>query len=220
MADDAGWQRLLATQRTLQQHFPDLVLVGGTASALHAGHRISLDADHVLTDLKRSFDDVLTALEAMAGWQTRRRKRPVMILGKLDGVETGIRQLMRSRPLETETVLGIRVPTLREMLRIKAWLIVTRNKTRDYLDTCALADQLGLEEAVAALVPLDDLYPQDMGETVTRQLAKQLAEPLPDDLDDLDLSQYRELKPPWNSWDYVRECSLALSDVITDQILN
>lgn len=101
------------------------MLVGDAASALHAGHRVSLDADHVLIDLNHPFDEVLEALEAMAGWQTRRRKRPVMILGMLDGVETGIRQLMRTRPLETETVLGIRVPALREMLRIKASAVLS-----------------------------------------------------------------------------------------------
>jgi hypothetical protein len=53
------------------------VLVGGTASALRAGHPVSLDADHVPADLKQTSDDVLSELEAMAGWQTRRRKRPV-----------------------------------------------------------------------------------------------------------------------------------------------
>ena len=32
------WERLLAAER----HLPDAVLVGGTAAALHAGHRVSL----------------------------------------------------------------------------------------------------------------------------------------------------------------------------------
>lgn len=216
---EADWQKLLSVQETLQRHFPDLVLVGGTASALHAGHRVSLDADHVLADLKESFDQVLSDLEALAGWKTSRRKRPILILGKLEGVETGIRQLIRQRPLETETIQGLRVPTLPEMLRIKAWLVVTRNKTRDYLDTCALADQLGTERALQALAPLDALYPQESGETVTRQLCKQLAQPLPDDLEELDLAMYRELRPPWNSWTYVRERCLELSDLMASGLL-
>lgn len=149
---------LLAVQEMLQRHFPELVLVGGTASALHAGHRVSLDADHVPSDLRESFDKVLADLEALAGWKTSRAKRPVLILGKLEGVETGIRQLIRQRPLETETIQGIRVPTLPEMLRVKVWLVVTRNQARDYLDTCALANKLGPVSTIKALASLDALY--------------------------------------------------------------
>jgi hypothetical protein len=44
----------------------------------------------------------------------------VLILGSLDGIETGIRQLIRERPLETEerNVFGqrLRLPTAAEML--------------------------------------------------------------------------------------------------------
>jgi hypothetical protein len=56
-------------------------------------------------------------------------------LWTLDGAETGVRQLRRSRPLET-TVMRVgahngTLPTLPEVLRIKAYLCVTRNATRD-----------------------------------------------------------------------------------------
>jgi hypothetical protein len=89
----ADWERLLAAERHLQHLVPGTVLVGGTAAALHAGHRISLDGDHVLEDLRGHFDEVLGRLEAAAGWRTARVQRPVLILGQLDGVLTGIRQL-------------------------------------------------------------------------------------------------------------------------------
>ncbi len=56
---------------------------------------------------------------------------------------TGIRQLRRSAPLETEEVEGLRVPTLAEMARIKAWLLATRNTLRDYLDAIVLFERLG-----------------------------------------------------------------------------
>jgi hypothetical protein len=92
----------------------------------------------VLEDLRPRFDDVLAALEAAAGWRTSRVQRPVAILGRLDAIMTGIRQLRRTRPLEVETVQGLRVPTLPEMARIKAWLLATRHTTRDYLDTVVL----------------------------------------------------------------------------------
>ena len=70
-------------------------------------------------------------------------QRPVLILGRLTGVLTGIRQLRRTRPLETEEIGGLRVPTLGEMLRIKAWLLATRHTVRDYLDTVVLCERLG-----------------------------------------------------------------------------
>ena len=51
----------------------------------------------------------VSALEAAAGWKTSRIQRPVAILGQLDGVMTGIRQLRRTRPLEIELLrAGIR----------------------------------------------------------------------------------------------------------------
>ncbi len=214
----ADWTRVLEAQITLQRHFPECVLVGGTAAALHAHHRVSFDGDHVMMTLRAEFPQVLARLESLAGWRTARTRAPVLILGHLEGVETGIRQLRRSEPLETETISGIRVPTLPEMVRIKGWLVVTRNATRDYLDLCALADTIG-DGFADALRPLDRLYPQDTGETVTRQLAKQLAEPKPYDLGDVDLTRYRELRPPWNAWPYVLAYAQSLAKRLARDIL-
>ena len=95
------WERVLSSAAHLQELLPGAVLVGGTAAAVHAGHRLSQDADHVLTDLRSRFDAVLAELESVAGWQMARMNRPVQILGSLDGIETGIRQLIRAEPLET-----------------------------------------------------------------------------------------------------------------------
>lgn len=74
-----------------QRILPDAVLVGGTASAIHTKHRFSRDADHVLTDLRHRFDDVLAELESIAGWKTAWVRRPVQILSGFDGIETGVR---------------------------------------------------------------------------------------------------------------------------------
>src|SRR5206468_11957557 len=142
---------------------PGTVLVGGTDAAVHAGHRVSMDGDHVLDDLRDRFDNVLAALESVAGWQTERVQRPVLILGHLDGILTGIRQLRRTRPLETEEIAGLRVPTLGEMARIKAWLLVTRHTVRDYLDTVVLLERLGDDGVRTALQPFDDIYRQPGG---------------------------------------------------------
>jgi hypothetical protein len=90
-----AWDDVLSAAARLQKLIPDAVLVGGTASASFAGHRISLDADHVLPDPRSRFDRVLAELESVSGWQTARVNRPVLILGSLDGIETGVRQLIR-----------------------------------------------------------------------------------------------------------------------------
>src|SRR5262249_15567596 len=152
------------------------------------GHRLSLDDDHVIRDLTERFDEVLEALEATDGWVTARVKRPVLILGSLQGVETGIRQLIRRLPLEVEelSVPGghVRVPTIAETTRVKAWLVLQRNATRDYLDLAALADRLGAE-AIPVLMGMDDYYADQRGadgRRIRAQLSKQLAKPAPYDL--------------------------------------
>lgn len=70
------WELVLSSAARLQRILPDAVLVGGTASAIHAEHRFSRDADHVLTDLRHRFDGVLAELESVAGWKTARVQRP------------------------------------------------------------------------------------------------------------------------------------------------
>jgi hypothetical protein len=197
------WERLLAAERHIQHLVPGSVLVGGTAAALHAGHRISMDADHVLLDLRERFDEVLSALEAAAGWQTERIQKPVLILGQLDGILTGIRQLRRTRPLETEEVSGLRVPTVREMARIRAWLVVTRHTVRDYLDTVVLFERLGGEGAAAAMVCFDELYRQPTGASPLAELVERLGTAAPKDIAEIDLKRYRGLKAPWNDWRHV-----------------
>jgi len=199
----SDWERLLAAERHLQYLIPGTVLVGGTAAALHARHRISMDGDHVLEDLRDRFDEVLAALEAVAGWQTERVQRPVLILGQLDGVLTGIRQLRRTRPLETEEVAGLRVPTLAEMARIKAWLLATRHTVRDYLDTVVLLERLGEEGLVPAMRPFDETYRQPSGASPLAEVVERLARAAPADRAEIDLRHYRALQPPWNEWGHV-----------------
>jgi hypothetical protein len=215
---------VLAAAAHFQELFDDAVLVGGTASAQHAGHRVSFDADHVLTDLNERFDELLDALEGTDGWATARVRRPVLILGRLDGIETGIRQLIRRRPLEVEQVevdgRAIRIPTLDEMARIKAWLVLRRNAVRDYLDVVALAARLG-DRAASVLAGLDEYYADQLGaggQRVATQLAKQLAEPRPYDLDDVDLARYRKLVPQWRSWRAVETACRELSAAMLEHV--
>lgn len=208
------WERLLAAEQHLQQLVPGSVLVGGTAAALHAGHRISMDGDHVLGDLRERFDEVLGALEVAAGWQTERVQRPVLILGQLDGILTGIRQLRRTRPLETEEMAGLRVPTLAEMARIKAWLLITRHTVRDFLDTVVLFERLGEEGVVTAMLSFDDIYRQASGASPLAEVAERLAAAAPGDIADIDLKRYRGLQAPWNDWQHLVERGRRWAQVV------
>ena len=216
------WDVVLSAAARLQTLLPDAILVGGTASALYAGHRISVDADHILADLRESYDEILAQLESVAGWKTSRIQRPVQILGSLDGIETGVRQLIRNEPLETQEMdwhgKKIVVPTESEMLRIKAVLILKRNATRDYLDFVALADHLGYEGAVEALGIFDKLYPQLNGESAHQQLQIQLANPMPYDLDGTNLTEYKNLDPKWHDWEAVRDVCIQMAGLIFDAI--
>jgi hypothetical protein len=219
LEDLPDWEKLLAAERHAQALVPGAVLVGGTAAALHAGHRRSFDGDHVVSDLRDRFDEVLAALEAAAGWETRRVQRPVLILGSLDGILTGIRQLRRVRPLETEVVEDLRVPTLSEMARIKAWLLVTRRTVRDYLDTVVLFERLGESGVHAALECFDALYPQPTGASPLAELGECLGAASPRDLPEIDLRSYRGLHPPWNDWGHLAERGRHWATVVARRVL-
>lgn len=212
-----GFDQVLAAAARLQQLVPDAVLVGGTAAALYAEHRVSFDDDHVLADLRDRFDEVLACLEASEGWVTARVRPGRVILGNFDGIETGVLQLRRARPLEVAEldVLGhrLRVPTEAEMLRVKAWMIVYRNATRDFLDVAALASRIGGAPSGQVLADMD-LYYADQhggGRGVTTQLARMLADPCPYDLDEVDLAAYRRLERRWRDWSQVQTACAALS---------
>jgi hypothetical protein len=217
------WERVLSSAARLQSILPEAVLVGGTASALYAKHRLSIDADPVLADLRQRFDTVLADLEVVAGWKTARVQRPVQILGSLDGIETGIRQLIRREPLEITRIdcfgESVTVPTMAEMLRIKGVLILKRNATRDYLDFVALADVLGDERIVEALRRFDRLYPQSNDESALQQLQIQLADPLPYDLETMDLSEYKNLASRWCDWLNVKTVCIDCAMLIFERIV-
>ena len=216
------WDALLSSVAHLRKILPEAVLVGGTAAALYAHHRVSVDHDHTLGDLRTRFDEVLAQLESVSGWKTARVRRPVLILGSLDGIETGIRQLIREQPLETEVieVAGERLllPTKAEMLRIKAVLILKRNATRDYLDFLALAELLGDAAVLKALETFDALYPQPNGASAFQQLQIQLANPQPFDLDDTDLTEYKHLSKDYQDWLSVRERCARIAELCLSSI--
>jgi len=210
---DPRFIALLESAAHLQRLVPGAVLVGGSSAILYADHRESRDHDHVVADLADRFEMILEAVEEDEGWATNRVTPGKVILGNLDGIEAGVRQMIRKTPLEVTTASipsggEVTVPTIEETLRIKAFLIVRRNQTRDYLDLAALSDRIGVDRAAEVLADLDDYYADQLGEGdgIASQLARQLADPQPADRAVIEqLSSYRRLQKRWSDWDTVTE---------------
>ena len=105
------------------------------------------------------------------------------------------------------------------MLRTKGWMIISRNATRDYIDFAAIAEHKGIEDATEVLIEFNDFYSDLIRGSQASpivQLFRQLAEPKPGDLDQIDLSLYKGLQPPFDSWDFIvkicEEISVGLGD--------
>lgn len=209
----------------LQSLVPDAVLVGGSAAAMYAGHRVSFDHDHVVADLRDRFDLVLEALESEGEWVTNRVSPGKVILGELGDIEAGVRQLIRRRPLEVQRIslpsgAQLTVPTIAETLRIKAFLAVKRNRVRDYLDIAALANTMGVSDAAAVLSKIDEFYADQhgAGDGVARQVVAQLSDPRPKDSKVIaQLSRYKNLEPRWQSWPNVVAQCQAIADAMVLQ---
>jgi len=217
------WEKLIEAAANFQELLTGSVMIGGSAVALHLKHRYSFDADHILSDLKENYEEVLDFLEGRDDWETARINPPKLILGYFQGVETGVRQLKRNRPLETEQIhikgKSLTIPTLPEMIRTKGWMIISRNATRDYIDFAALAKHMGIKDTTEVLSDFNDFYSDLIRGSQASpivQLIRQLAEPKPGDLDQIDLSIYKGIQPPFDSWDFIvkicEEISVELGD--------
>jgi hypothetical protein len=102
------------------------------------------------------------------------------------------------------------VPTIDEMLRIKTFLIVDRNATRDYLDVAVLSHHIGLKKSALALERMNELYAEFAGEggDILTSILVKLSAPDPYDLTDIDLSEYKGIIAPWNNWSAVtKQCA-------------
>jgi Nucleotidyl transferase AbiEii toxin, Type IV TA system len=222
---DPQFVALLESAAHLQRLVPGAVLVGGSAAILYADHRESRDHDHVVADLSDRFEMVLEAVEEDEGWATNRVTPGKVILGNLDGIEAGVRQMIRKTPLEVSAVTvpsggEVTVPTVEETLRIKAFLIVRRNQARDYLDLAALSDQVGVDRAAQVLSSIDDYYADqnDSDEGIASQLMRQLSEPSPTDRSVIDqLPSYRRLRKRWSDWGAVIEVLGAVAARMAEQ---
>ena len=107
------------------------------------------------------------------------------------------------------------------MLRIKGWLALIRNALRDYIDLAALSFHLGEKGTIAALDTFNDCYKDIYRKDEVLpllQLARQLAEPVPYDLEDIDIENYKGIVQPWDTWENIKKQCEEISSWIATMI--
>ena len=218
---------VFAAAARLQELVPEAVLVGGTAAVHHAGHRVSLDDGHVVADLRERFDDVLAALEETSGWVTARVQRPVLILGKTGwggnrGSESDPPDPARSRggcrgesrPAGADAPRdrahqGVAVSAPQCHPRLSRFRRLGGPARRSTYRSRGRGRWI-------ATTPINSVPD---GRRVATQVARQLAEPRPDDLGEVDLISYRRLDRRWHDWQTVVDVCRRVAVRVLDRLV-
>lgn len=208
-----------------QRAVPGSVALGGSVCAIFVNHRASADIDFVLADLSQRFQEVRDHLFELPDWKEARVSVPVLILGSMDEIEIGYRQLRRSVPLETqeiETPDGtLVVPTVPELIRTKAFLVYDRNYTRDYFDLAELSFLLETDEVVDILSDLDERFQWEKQPTIVVEVIKKLISPNPHDLYDgkHGFEQLQFIAPRLKTWEEVAARCREIGERLSVRVL-
>ncbi len=117
----------------------------------------------------------------------------------LDALETAAETdrspVERNSPMETTNVQlptgdRLSIPTGAETLRLKSYLIMCRNSTKDFAEFADLVDSMETQTAAVVLTGMDRHYSGEpsRGQWVATQLVRRLADPHPSDEFDIPLS--------------------------------
>lgn len=100
--------------------------------------------------------------------------------------ETGDGDFRRCSPVEITNVQlttgdRLQIPTAAETVRLKGYLIMSRNTRRDFTEFAALVDTVDAEAAAVALAGIDSYYrcPSVQPNWIATQLVRRLADPQP-----------------------------------------
>ena len=144
-------QRALWNDLILPSHF---VLYGGTAIALHLGHRQSIDFDF-FADRSIEPDSLLGGIAAFAGATvTQRARNTLSVLVDRGGGTVrlsffGVPAMPRLRPPLVVSGHGIRVASLLDLAGTKASVVQVRAEAKDYIDLDAIMMHGGIDLATA-----------------------------------------------------------------------
>lgn len=143
----------------------------------------------------------------------------------IDALEAGAKsanppQFARRSPVETTHVQlptgdRLQVPTGAETLRLKGYLIMCRNSSRDYAEFADMVDTLEPETAAVVLAGMDRYYccQPPRQQWIASELVRQLADPHPSDLPDDHWSE-PEAKA---DWDEVRQRCLSVAVAMLEE---
>jgi hypothetical protein len=154
MREERGWHRevispavgeiltLLGSQQSLDAFY----LAGGTALALHFGHRRSADLDF-FTD--RSFDEerLVSSLQSRARISVVAKDRQTVHL-HVDGVKVSLLGYAYPVLFPFRSLSGIEVADPRDIACMKISAIASGGTRRDFVDVYVAAQQYGLDELV------------------------------------------------------------------------
>jgi uncharacterized membrane protein YdfJ with MMPL/SSD domain len=126
----------------------------------------------------------------------------------------------RRSPVETTNVQlptgdRLQIPTGAETLRLKSYLIMCRNTTRDYAEFADLVDSMETQTAAVVLAAMDRYYcgQQSRKQWVATQLVRRLADPQPSDEHDTRMSG-PEAEADWAK---VRERCLSVAVAMLEE---
>jgi uncharacterized membrane protein YdfJ with MMPL/SSD domain len=126
----------------------------------------------------------------------------------------------RRSPVETTHVQlptgdRLQIPTGAETLRLKGYLIMCRNSSRDYAEFAELVDAMEAETAAVVLAGMDRYYccQSPRRQWIASQLVRRLADPHPSDLDDEHLPESDEKA----DWDDVRQRCLSVAVAMLEE---
>jgi uncharacterized membrane protein YdfJ with MMPL/SSD domain len=142
----------------------------------------------------------------------------------LDALETAadseLSPVARSSPVETTNVQlptgdRLQIPTGAETLRLKSYLVMCRNTTRDFAEFAELVDSMETHTAAVVLASMDRYYCGDRSrkQWVATQLVRRLADPQPSDEHDTRMSG-PEAEADWAK---VRERCLSVAVAMLEE---
>lgn len=126
----------------------------------------------------------------------------------------------RSSPVETTHVQlptgdRLQIPTGAETLRLKGYLIMSRNSCRDYAEFAELVDAMEPETAAVVLAGMDKYYccQSPRRQWIASQLVRRLADPHPSDIED---DQWPDTDGKAD-WDEVRQRCLSVAVAMLEE---
>jgi RND superfamily putative drug exporter len=129
-------------------------------------------------------------------------------------------QFERRSPLETTHVQlptgdRLQIPTGAETLRLKGYLIMSRNSSKDYAEFAELVDTMDAETAAVVLAGMDRYYAGQSPprQWIASQLVRRLADPHPSDLDN---DGWPESDTKAN-WEVVRQRCLSVAVAMLEE---